>query len=70
VTVDAGGGACVVAQEIGHLADLWAHSDTAGNIMANPCGNDITPFQCCMIRSSRFAIIDSERRLTTPLSRI
>lgn len=64
VTVDAGGTGCVVAQEIGHLADLWAHSDTAGNIMANPCGNNITAFQCCMIRSSRFAVSEIQRVVT------
>ncbi|MEO7660394.1 MAG: hypothetical protein ABIV48_12345 [Pyrinomonadaceae bacterium] len=54
VTVAADGSGCTVVQEIGHLADLWAHSDTPGNVMANPCGDSITDFQCCMIRTSRF----------------
>ena len=54
VTVDAGGRGCTVVQEIGHLADLWAHSDTPGNVMANPCGDNVTRTQCCMIRTSRF----------------
>jgi len=55
VTIAANGRGCTVAQEIGHLADLWSHSDTPGNIMTNPCGNDVTENQCCMIRTSRFA---------------
>ncbi len=55
VTIAANGRGCTVAQEIGHLADLWAHSDTPGNIMTNPCGDDVTEAQCCVIRSSRFA---------------
>lgn len=45
---------CVVAQEIGHLADWWPHTGT-GTIMSTPCGDRITPAQCCLIRSSRFA---------------
>lgn len=54
VTIDAGGRGCTVVQEIGHLSDLWAHSDTSGNIMANPCGDNVTQAQCCIIRTSRF----------------
>jgi hypothetical protein len=57
VTIASSGRGCTVAQEIGHLADLWKHSDTPGNIMTNPCGDDVTRFQCCMIRTSRFASI-------------
>ena len=45
---------CVVAQELGHLADIWPHSDDAGeNVMANPCGREFTDVQCCIIRTSR-----------------
>lgn len=45
---------CVIAQEIGHLADIWPHSDDTGNnVMANPCGPNFTRAQCCIIRTSR-----------------
>lgn len=45
---------CVIAQEIGHLADIWPHSDdTNNNVMANPCGPNFTDTQCCIIRTSR-----------------
>jgi hypothetical protein len=52
---------CVVAQEIGHLADWWPHTGT-GTIMSTPCGDRVTPAQCCLIRSSRFARSIMERR--------
>lgn len=57
VTVDAEGDGTVVVQEIGHLADLWSHSSDPNNVMTDQGGgtNDqITRFQCCMIRTSRF----------------
>jgi len=57
VTVDAEGDGTVVVQEIGHLADLWSHSDDPNNVMTDqPDGthDQITSFQCCMIRTSRF----------------
>ena len=59
VTVDANGDGTVVVQEIGHLADLWSHSDDPDNVMTDQRGgthDQITHFQCCMIRTSRFAI--------------
>jgi len=58
ITVDAGGDGTVVVQEIGHLADLWSHSSDPNNVMTDQPGgthDQITRFQCCMIRTSRFA---------------
>lgn len=57
VTVDASGDGTVVVQEIGHLADLWSHSSDPNNVMTDQSGgthDQITDFQCCMIRTSRF----------------
>jgi len=57
VTVDAAGDGTVVVQEIGHLADLWSHSSDPNNVMTDQGGgthDQITDFQCCMIRTSRF----------------
>lgn len=57
VTVDADGDGTVVVQEIGHLADLWSHSNDPDNVMTDQPGgthDQITDFQCCMIRTSRF----------------
>ena len=57
VTVDAGCDGTVVVQEIGHLADLWRHSDDPDNVMTDQTGgthDQITENQCCMIRTSRF----------------
>ena len=57
VTVDAAGDGTVVVQEIGHLADLWPHSSDPNNVMTDQPGgthDQITDFQCCMIRTSRF----------------
>lgn len=58
VLVDAQGDGTTVVHEIGHLADLWAHTSDPDNIMTNQPGgthDQITEFQCCMIRTSRFA---------------
>jgi hypothetical protein len=58
VTVDADGDGTVVVQEIGHLADLWAHTSDPNNVMTDQPGgthDQITSWQCCMIRTSRFA---------------
>ena len=57
ITVDASGDGTTVVQEIGHLADLWAHSGDPNNVMTDLPGgthDQITDFQCCMIRTSRF----------------
>jgi hypothetical protein len=57
VTVDAGGDGTTIVQEIGHLADLWSHSSDPNNVMTDQPGgthDQITHFQCCMIRTSRF----------------
>jgi hypothetical protein len=57
VTVDAGGDGTVIVQEIGHLADLWGHSSDPNNVMTDQPGgthDQITPGQCCMIRTARF----------------
>lgn len=58
VTVDAGGDGSTVVQEIGHLADLWTHTSDPNNVMTDVGGgthDQITTFQCCMIRTSRFS---------------
>ncbi len=58
VTVDVDATGNTVVQEIGHLADLWAHSDDSNNVMfGNGAGDQITRAQCCVIRSSRFVTI-------------
>lgn len=59
VTVDDDGDGTVVVQEIGHLADLWAHSSDPDNVMTDEPAADgthdqLTRWQCCMIRTSRF----------------
>jgi hypothetical protein len=57
VTVDASGDGTVIVQEIGHLADLWAHSSDPDNVMTDQSGgthDQITSGQCCMIRTARF----------------
>lgn len=57
VLVDAQGDGTVVVHEIGHLADLWAHTADPDNIMTDQPGgthDEITEFQCCMLRTSRF----------------
>lgn len=59
VTVAAGGDGRTVVQEIGHLCDLWAHSEDPNNVMTDQPGgtaDQITGSQCCMIRTSRFAL--------------
>ena len=58
VTVDASGDGTVIVQEIGHLADLWAHSSDPDNVMTDQSGgthDQITASQCCMIRTARFS---------------
>lgn len=58
ILVDAQGDGTVVVQEIGHLADLWSHSSDPDNVMTDQPGgthDQITEFQCCMFRTSRFA---------------
>jgi hypothetical protein len=58
ILVDAKGDGTVVVHEIGHLADLWSHTSDPDNIMTNTPGgthDQITDFQCCMLRTSRFA---------------
>jgi hypothetical protein len=56
VIVDQSGDGATVAHEIGHLADLWAHSDDPNNLMFDSAGTTVTAGQCCMIRSSRYAV--------------
>ena len=52
------GDAGSIVHEIGHLSDLWGHSDDPENVMHAPSGTKLTPGQCCMIRTSRFAVGD------------
>lgn len=60
---------CVIAQEIGHLGGLWAHSDTEGNVMASPCGDNFTEWQCCMLWTSRF-VTSAQGRVTSAIGAI
>ena len=58
ILVDATGDGTVVIQEIGHLVDMWSHSSDPNNVMTDQPGgthDQITEFQCCMFRTSRFA---------------
>lgn len=58
VTVAAGGDGRTMVQEVGHLADLWSHSSDPNNVMTDQSGgtaDQITRFQCCMLRTSRFS---------------
>jgi len=64
VTVDAEGDGTVVIQEIGHLADLWGHSSDPNNVMTDQPGgthDQITPHQCCMIRTAGFTSTEISR---------
>jgi hypothetical protein len=53
-----GGDGRTIVQEVGHLADLWSHSSDPSNVMTDQNGgtkDQITTFQCCMLRTSRFS---------------
>ena len=55
-----------MVQELGHLADLWGHTSDPNNVMTDQPGgtaDQITSFQCCMIRTSRFACFGNLRRI-------
>lgn len=56
-TIDAGGDGSTFAHEIGHLCDLL-HTDDPTNIMNSNggSGSQIAPWQCCMYRTSHFAL--------------
>jgi hypothetical protein len=46
-----------IAHELGHLSDLWGHSDAPNNVMFSPSTDasvNFTGTQCCMIRSSKY----------------
>ena len=73
VTVDAAGDGSTVVQEIGHLADLWGHSDDPDNVMSNQPGgtrDQVTSGQCCMFRTARFAraLPGCHHLMRTPIS--
>lgn len=58
IRLDESADGTVIVHEIGHLADLWPHSKDPDNVMTNLDGgthDQLTRFQCCMIRTSRFA---------------
>lgn len=66
VRVDNDADGATVVHEIGHLADLWGHTDDPDNIMTNQpggTGDQITEHQCCMIRSSRYTCVNERRVL-------
>jgi len=51
----------------GPLADLWEHTADPNNVMADQGGgtaDQLTPWQCCMIRTSRFACFRNLDRFT------
>ena len=71
VTIDAQGDGSTVVQEIGHLADLWAHTSDPDNVMTDQGGgthDQITNWQCCMIRTSRFTCNVNPIELTRQLA--
>ncbi len=58
VLVDPAASNATIAHEIGHLSDLWAHSSDPVNVMFSPSTDasvEFSGWQCCMIRSSKFA---------------
>ena len=57
VTIDGTAGGSVIVQEIGHIADIWPHSDDPDDVMSNGAGarNQLTHLQCCLLRTSRFS---------------
>ena len=56
IVIDAAAAGCTIPHEIGHLSDLWGHSDDPNNLMAAPCGNNVTAHQCCMLRTSKYTV--------------
>ncbi len=58
VVLDSRTDGTTLVHELGHLADLWRHSEDPNNVMTNQAGGSharLTRFQAAMIRSSRFA---------------
>jgi hypothetical protein len=73
VRVDNDADGATVVHEIGHLADLWEHTDDPDNIMTDQpggTGDQITEHQCCMIRTSRFACVTPIRILDGVVGRV
>lgn len=66
VTVEDTSPGGTMVQELGHLADLWGHTSDPDNVMTDVAGgtaDQITSFQCCMIRTSRFACFSDVDRI-------
>lgn len=62
IIIDTEASNATIAHEIGHLSDLWRHSDNPQNVMYSPSSDDsinFTKSQCCMIRSSRYSTLSS-----------
>jgi len=62
VIIDTEASNATIAHEIGHLSDLWGHSDNPQNVMYSPTSDDSVSFtknQCCMIRTSRYSTLSS-----------
>lgn len=58
IIVDQEASDATIPHEIGHLCDLWKHSDDPENVMYSPTSNVSRKFtrnQCCLIRSSKYA---------------
>ena len=58
VVLDSRTDGTTLVHELGHLADLWRHSEDPNNVMTDQAGGSharLTRFQAAMIRSSRFA---------------
>jgi len=62
ILVDPEASDATIAHELGHLSDLWGHSDDPSNVMYSPSSNSSVRFtrtQCCMIRSARYVTMAS-----------
>lgn len=62
VIIDIEASNATIAHEIGHLSDLWRHSDDPQNVMYTPTSDESVDFkknQCCIIRSSRYSTLSS-----------
>lgn len=56
LTLDSDADGITIVHEMGHLADMWGHNNDPNNLMHKNAGPQITPRQCCMIRTARFTL--------------
>jgi hypothetical protein len=67
IVAELGTDGTTVVHELGHLADLWRHHPDPDSVMTDRPGGShdrISPWQAALIRTSRFALPVSPRRLT------